>query len=206
MTEAGEEHIEQGEETPGNIDFNKKHTLEHSWTLWFDNPTGRQKQTTWGASLRAVYTFSTVEDFWCMYNNIVTPSRLVSGSDFSLFKSGVEPKWEDTHNQYGGKWTFLIPKSPNKSQLDNCWLNVVLAAVGETFDEGEEICGIVVNIRTKQDRLSIWTKTASNEAAHMKIGTHMREVMEITEHGRIGYTGHDDAQKQDKKAKDRYSV
>jgi hypothetical protein len=35
----------------------------------------------------------------------------------------------------------------------------------------------------------------------MKIGTHMREVMEITEHGRIGFTGHDDSQKMDKKAK-----
>eukprot|EP00959_Pyramimonas_sp_CCMP1952_P441962 9252025-Pyramimonas_sp.AAC.1 len=43
----------------------------------------------------------------------------------------------------------------------------VLAAIGETFDEGEEVCGIVVNIRTKQDRISIWTKTASNESAQV---------------------------------------
>jgi len=33
-------------------------------TLWFDNPNGRQKQNSYGASLRPVYTFSTVEDFW----------------------------------------------------------------------------------------------------------------------------------------------
>jgi hypothetical protein len=46
------------------IDFNEKHFTENSWTLWFDNPSGRQKATTWGASLRNVYTFSTVEDFW----------------------------------------------------------------------------------------------------------------------------------------------
>jgi hypothetical protein len=46
------------------IDFNQKHFTENSWTLWFDNPSGRQKATTWGASLRNVYTFSTVEDFW----------------------------------------------------------------------------------------------------------------------------------------------
>lgn len=37
---------------------------ETKWTLWFDNPNGKQKQTTWGQTLRAVYTFDTVEDFW----------------------------------------------------------------------------------------------------------------------------------------------
>lgn len=41
-----------------------KHPLEHKWTLWFDNPSGKQKQDTWGSSLRSVYTFDTVEDFW----------------------------------------------------------------------------------------------------------------------------------------------
>mmetsp|Transcript_24240 Transcript_24240/g.76270 ORF Transcript_24240/g.76270 Transcript_24240/m.76270 type:complete len:182 (+) Transcript_24240:80-625(+) len=45
-------------------DFSKKHPLEHAWTLWFDNPNGRSKQSTWGQTLRTVYTFSTVEDFW----------------------------------------------------------------------------------------------------------------------------------------------
>ena len=60
-----------------------------------------------------------------LYNNIVTPARLVSGSDFSLFKAGIEPKWEDAANQYGGKWTFLLPKGTSKNQLDQYWLNLV---------------------------------------------------------------------------------
>jgi translation initiation factor 4E len=50
---------------PGEPDFSQKHPLETKWTLWFDNPHGKQKaQATWGQTLRAVYTFSTVEDFW----------------------------------------------------------------------------------------------------------------------------------------------
>ena len=48
----------------GEPDFSKKHPLETKWTLWFDNPNGKQKQATWGQTLRAVYTFDTVEDFW----------------------------------------------------------------------------------------------------------------------------------------------
>ena len=56
-----------------------QHPLEHTWTLWFDNPSGRQKQATWGQTLRQVYTFGTVEDFWWyvpVYINFETPSHL----------------------------------------------------------------------------------------------------------------------------------
>ncbi len=38
--------------------------MQCRWTLWFDNPNGRKQQANWGSSLKAVYTFDTVEDFW----------------------------------------------------------------------------------------------------------------------------------------------
>lgn len=40
------------------------HPLEHSWTFWFDNASAKSKQTAWGSSMRTIYTFSTVEEFW----------------------------------------------------------------------------------------------------------------------------------------------
>lgn len=57
---------EDGEQAPAKDSKpgSDKHSLEHKWTLWFDNPGGKQKQDTWGSSLRSVYTFDTVEDFW----------------------------------------------------------------------------------------------------------------------------------------------
>lgn len=45
----------------------------------------------------------------------------------------------------------------------------ILAAIGEQWDDGEEVCGVVVNVRPKQDRLQVWTKTASNEAAQVRV-------------------------------------
>jgi translation initiation factor 4E len=61
-----------------------------------------------------------------LYNNIKTPSWLGVGTDFHLFKEGVEPKWEDPTCEHGGKWTVLVPKSPNAKQiLDTYWLNAV---------------------------------------------------------------------------------
>ncbi|MCO5551136.1 hypothetical protein L7F22_004633 [Adiantum nelumboides] len=64
----------------------KKHHLEHAWTIWFDN-TGKTKQSSWGSALHLVYTFSTVEDFWCLYNNVIQPSKLISPRNrLSLFQ------------------------------------------------------------------------------------------------------------------------
>lgn len=40
--------------------------------------------------------------------------------------------------------------------------------IGEQFDCGDEICGAVVNVRSGQDKISIWTKNASNEAAQVR--------------------------------------
>lgn len=43
------------------------HPLEHSWTFWFDSASARSsksKQEDWGSSIRPIYTFSTVEEFW----------------------------------------------------------------------------------------------------------------------------------------------
>ena len=45
-------------------DFSKKHSLENRWTLWFDNPMTKQSLNKYGQTLRSVYTFGNVEDFW----------------------------------------------------------------------------------------------------------------------------------------------
>lgn len=45
----------------------------------------------------------------------------------------------------------------------------LLACIGEQFTEGDEICGVVVNVRGKQDKLCVWTRTAANEAAQARI-------------------------------------
>lgn len=68
--DAEEGEIVGGEGGDGDVDESSKsavpqsHPLEHSWTFWFDNPSVKSKQTTWGSSLRSVFTFSTVEEFW----------------------------------------------------------------------------------------------------------------------------------------------
>lgn len=47
----------------------------------------------------------------------------------------------------------------------------LLCLIGESFEEySEDICGAVVNIRNKGDKLSLWTKEAGRPDAILKIG------------------------------------
>lgn len=40
--------------------------------------------------------------------------------------------------------------------------------IGEQFAEPSEICGAVISVRQKGDRISLWTKTAANESAQAR--------------------------------------
>ena len=46
------------------------HRLERKWTFWFDNQSKPKQGAAWGTSLRKVYTFDTVEDFWWYLSNL----------------------------------------------------------------------------------------------------------------------------------------
>ncbi|CAN1841255.1 Eukaryotic translation initiation factor isoform 4E [Linum perenne] len=140
------------------------HKLERKWTFWFDNQSKPKQGAAWGTSLRSVYTFDTVEEFWCLYEQVFQPSKLPAQADFHLFRAGVEPKWEDPECANGGKWSVTCGK---KSLLDTMWLETLMALIGEQFDESEEICGVVASVRQRQDKLALWTKTAANEAVQV---------------------------------------
>jgi translation initiation factor 4E len=51
--------------------------------------------------------------------------------------------------------------------LDQLWLNILLAMIGEQFDEGDEICGAVASVRARQEKIALWTRTATNKVAQM---------------------------------------
>lgn len=46
------------------------------------------------------------------------------GSDYHLFKQGIEPKWEDSANAKGGKWVFNFKRGQRETISDH-WLHTV---------------------------------------------------------------------------------
>ena len=90
---------------------------------------------------------------------------------FSIFKKGIRPEWEDVANRTGGEFTcrkFFQPE-----QLDVYWENLVLGLIGETIDEGDEICGCrVVDKSTGKGKasrtvykLELWLRSSNDEVA-----------------------------------------
>ncbi|KAJ3181903.1 hypothetical protein HDU85_003419 [Gaertneriomyces sp. JEL0708] len=171
------------------VNFNMKHPLESRWTLWFDNPQKRANQSNWGDRLKSLVTFDTVEDFWGVYNNVLKASQLPHGANYHLFKEGIQPMWEDPQNAQGGKWVLQIKKKSDS--LDQLWLNTILACIGETFPDGEEICGVVISIRKAADRISLWTRSALDETKARAAGQHWKGAVMIED--KMGYQAHSDA-------------
>ena len=102
-----------------------KHPLKNAWTLWLFS---KDKTKTWEENQRPIITVTTVEDFWSLYNRIEVASRLPPGSDYSFFKEGIFPDWEDPKNQKGGRW---IIQNVNVDYLDTCWLEIIFFMIGE---------------------------------------------------------------------------
>lgn len=59
-----------------------------------------------------------------IHNNINPASSLPIKSDYSFFREGVRPEWEDVHNKTGGKWAFQN-KGRGGNALDEMWLTTV---------------------------------------------------------------------------------
>mmetsp|Transcript_9164 Transcript_9164/g.17218 ORF Transcript_9164/g.17218 Transcript_9164/m.17218 type:complete len:180 (-) Transcript_9164:125-664(-) len=166
------------------------HRLENKWTLYFDCP--QKGRTSYGATYRAVHTFDTVEEFWRLYSTVKKPSALPPQSTYFLFKGDIKPEWEDPVNEKGGCWSINLMEG---EQMDDTWLNTVLAVIGEQFKNGEDINGLSVNIR-KKNRLEIWTRHANQEAKQKDIGEDFKRLSE--QPGLIGGYASFDAKKSNK--------
>ena len=137
-----------------------------------------------------VITFNTVEDFWSVYNHIEPASRLQTGCDYSLFKEGIKPMWEDPGNKAGGRWLVSLDKKQRLQALDKFWLNMMMALIGENFgtenykagdapkvnkNVGELVNGAVLNVRPRMDKIGLWLKTTGPEGDVMHIGWRLKE-------------------------------
>ena len=57
------------------------------------------------------------------------------GCDYSLFKQGIKPMWEDPQNKDGGRWLISIDKRLRSMYLDQLWLEIMMCLIGEAFGE-----------------------------------------------------------------------
>ena len=125
--------------------------LSDSWALWVMCQQGKLGKEHWQANQTKAHEIFTVGDFWRLYNHIHAASRL-SHADYSLFRLGVAPAWEDPSCKNGGRW---IAKC--NAIVDESWLNVQLALIGEAYRNiASSICGAVYSARRGGVKIALW--------------------------------------------------
>ncbi|ESK87644.1 eukaryotic translation initiation factor 4e class ii [Moniliophthora roreri MCA 2997] len=190
--------------TPGLQMKPPEHPLQHSWTIYHDTkakvpftPTPQSAdgsaatafaaadQHEYEAGLTVIGTFTTVEQFCRYFNWLKPPSKLERNSNYHLFKAPIKPMWEDPANANGGKWVLTMKNNPNL--LDRCWNWVAMALVGEELEEDQdEICGAVVSLRSKVDRIQVWTRSKEDVEKINGIGRKLVKLLDVGEKDNIG--------------------
>ena len=138
--------------------------------------------------VKPIAEFDSVEGFWQVYNHIRRANDIGGGStELHLFRAGVKPVWEDKANQYGGKLLLRL----TKGLASHYWEALLLAIIGEQFDQGDEICGAVVSLRANEDIVSIWNRNADNQAAISRLRDNLKTLLELPSFVRLEYKKHE---------------
>ncbi|EJD05453.1 translation initiation factor eIF4e [Fomitiporia mediterranea MF3/22] len=184
--------------TPGIPQKVPEHPLQNKWTIYHDSksrppPTGDSAAAhpaptetgDYEAGLTVIGDFDTVESFCRYFNWLKPPSKLERNSNYHLFKTGIKPMWEDPANAEGGKWVLTMKNNP--ALLDRCWSWLAMAMIGEEFDDyGEDLCGAVVSLRSKVDRIQLWIRSKDDVERVNGIGRKLVKLLDVSEADGIG--------------------
>eukprot|EP00035_Acanthoeca_spectabilis_P024008 m.451952 g.451952 ORF g.451952 m.451952 type:complete len:185 (+) comp20239_c0_seq1:333-887(+) len=162
--------------------------LTDSWALHFsERSTARSRSQSFEEQVKEIGSFSDVKSFWEYFSHLAPAGELPVVSDYHLFKRGIKPMWEDPANQKGGKWIVRI----RKGLASRFWEKLVIAIIGDQFDDGDEICGAVISIRYREDIVSVWNRSAHKGDVTQKIKRTLQNVLELPMDCVMEYKAHD---------------
>lgn len=182
----GQMEVGRIERSPGD------RPLTTAWSFWYDKKQSKKTDTTeFRQRLHKLGTFDTVEGFWKLYCFLKRPSSLDLNVNLYLFRDGanIAPMWEAFPK--GGCWILKVKKKKDSgtSVLGKMWQDMVLAVIGECFDE-PDVVGISVCIRRSEDLLSVWNTDNRNDDIRFKIGERLKEILDLEPSTIIEYKHH----------------
>lgn len=131
-----------------------------------------------------------------VYNYMPPLYDLLPNTDYMLFKADIRPEWEAPSNKDGGKWVLTIENKDQEGlNMQEIWETILMAMAGCTFVHYEYVNGIVMSLRERYFRFSLWTKAADDKKLQLEIGKHFRELSKIPPKLQIVYQLHVNALK-----------
>lgn len=162
--------------------------LNHDFTIWFTFfKKSKDKQLEeFEDNLKEIGSFATAEEFWGLYQHMKRPNSLPRGCEFFLFKKGVKPLWEDSANQGGGRFLLSTKKHQSNNKL---WEDLLMATIAMSGEQLRLVNGVVLNVRTYEVFISIWTtELTAEDTAFLR--TWMKTVLELPPDASIDYKRH----------------
>ncbi|EPQ56602.1 translation initiation factor eIF4e, partial [Gloeophyllum trabeum ATCC 11539] len=176
------------------------HPLKNTWVFWFRQQRAPgNKITNYEEGIKKIAASSSVESFWSLWTHLHPPSALLPTTDYLLFHSGIRrPVWEDPLNITGGKWIIRL----KKGIADRLWEDLVLAVIGDQFDEcgsakesdeWPEICGCTISVRQNEDIVSLWNRHDGDAKVKERIRDNLRRVLNLPPTTVIEYKSNNDS-------------
>jgi len=140
--------------------------------------------------IKKIAPFSSIESFWALWTHLSPPSGLQPTTDYILFHVDVKrPVWEDPLNKNGGKWIIRL----RKGVTDVLWENLVLAMIGDQFEDEDRVCGCVLSVRTQEDILSVWHQDETDTAAKERIKKTIQHSLQLSSSTMLEYKTNNDS-------------
>jgi translation initiation factor 4E len=187
-----------------------EHALQTAWSFWYDKKQSKKSDSAeFYSRLTKLGSFDTVESFWKMYLYMKRPSALDVNVNLYLFRDGkhIAPMWEAFPR--GGCWILKIKKRKDSgaSVLGKMWNDLVIATIGECFED-PDVVGVSVCIRKSgkfrslfpnglyspllltEDLISVWNVDNRNDEIRFRIGEKMKQILDLEPSTVLEYKHH----------------
>ncbi|OAG42867.1 hypothetical protein AYO21_02818 [Fonsecaea monophora] len=141
--------------------------FQYRWSVWHSKshlqPTSQQSPDAYPLTM-LVDSVADIGTFYRIFNNLPW-SQIKQKDSIHIFRSGVQPLWEDEENRRGGRW--LIRVRPEEGKDVRCWEEICLLCCGGELQaaiarERDHILGMSFSPRQYFTHISIWTKKGDN--------------------------------------------
>ncbi|KAL9646127.1 hypothetical protein ABK040_008005 [Willaertia magna] len=166
--------------------MNNKHLLKYNYSFSYFR---KEKGMDYEECMKNVGEFQTVEDFWSLYTHMKRPYELKVSMDYHVFKMGIKPMWEDEQNKTGGRW-MLRCKSGYSARI---WEDLLLAFVGQQFQDSDDINGCVISIRENHDIISIWNKSGQDKDLNERLRVDLMKLLNLPTSTKLEYKVHQES-------------
>ena len=164
--------------------------FQYVWTVYYEKAAPSTSSSTTTKACPATYTdrlttlasVPTIGEFYKVFNNLPW-SAIRARDSVHIFRSGVEPVWEDPENVDGGCWTLKVRRQHQADDRPRrVWEEICLMACGGELQAAlaesgsrDHVLGLTFTPRLYWVQVRVWVKKGGDETSRAVVQTTVLE-------------------------------